>query len=209
MNLAILRGRLSSPPRHQQLTSGDHLVALELTESASTRDRRSPFRWRGSPARAFPRAGRPATSSWWSGGCDAGSSGPVVPPPAARRSWRRPCCPPAAAPRWPRRWRPRARRATETDRCRRPVAHGPSGVGHYGGMHTEQLEKVRTGRGFIAALDQSGGSTPKALKLYGVEEDAVRRRRRRCSTGSTRCAAASSPARASPATGSSARSCSR
>jgi fructose-bisphosphate aldolase class I len=32
------------------------------------------------------------------------------------------------------------------------------------------LEKVRTGDGFIAALDQSGGSTPKALKLYGIEE---------------------------------------
>jgi fructose-bisphosphate aldolase class I len=34
------------------------------------------------------------------------------------------------------------------------------------------LEKVRSGRGFIAALDQSGGSTPKALALYGVEADA-------------------------------------
>ena len=39
-------------------------------------------------------------------------------------------------------------------------------------MNQEQLEKVRDGKGFIAALDQSGGSTPKALKLYGVEEDA-------------------------------------
>src|SRR5262245_13655989 len=38
-------------------------------------------------------------------------------------------------------------------------------------MHQEQLEKVRAGKGFIAALDQSGGSTPKALKLYGVGED--------------------------------------
>jgi fructose-bisphosphate aldolase, class I len=37
-------------------------------------------------------------------------------------------------------------------------------------MNQEQLDKVRTGHGFIAALDQSGGSTPKALKLYGVEE---------------------------------------
>jgi fructose-bisphosphate aldolase class I len=37
-------------------------------------------------------------------------------------------------------------------------------------MNSEQLEKVRNGQGFIAALDQSGGSTPKALKLYGVEE---------------------------------------
>ena len=38
-------------------------------------------------------------------------------------------------------------------------------------MNTEQLEKVRDGKGFIAALDQSGGSSPKALKLYGVGED--------------------------------------
>src|SRR6056297_3470004 len=33
-----------------------------------------------------------------------------------------------------------------------------------------QAEKIRTGNGFIAALDQSGGSTPKALRLYGVAE---------------------------------------
>jgi fructose-bisphosphate aldolase class I len=39
-------------------------------------------------------------------------------------------------------------------------------------MHAEQLEKVRSGNGFIAALDQSGGSTPKALQLYGVGADA-------------------------------------
>lgn len=36
----------------------------------------------------------------------------------------------------------------------------------------DQLNKVRTQNGFIAALDQSGGSTPKALMLYGVGEDA-------------------------------------
>jgi len=35
-----------------------------------------------------------------------------------------------------------------------------------------QAEQVRTGKGFVAALDQSGGSTPKALALYGVEADA-------------------------------------
>ncbi len=34
-----------------------------------------------------------------------------------------------------------------------------------------QLEKIKTQDGFIAALDQSGGSTPKALRLYGVEEN--------------------------------------
>ena len=33
-----------------------------------------------------------------------------------------------------------------------------------------QLQVMRSGNGFIAALDQSGGSTPKALKLYGIEE---------------------------------------
>ncbi|MEO0436834.1 MAG: fructose bisphosphate aldolase [Pseudomonadota bacterium] len=37
---------------------------------------------------------------------------------------------------------------------------------------TEQQEKVGVGRGFIAALDQSGGSTPKALGLYGIESNA-------------------------------------
>lgn len=37
-------------------------------------------------------------------------------------------------------------------------------------MNQEQLGKMRDGRGFIAALDQSGGSTPKALRLYGIEE---------------------------------------
>ena len=34
-----------------------------------------------------------------------------------------------------------------------------------------QAEQMRSGLGFIAALDQSGGSSPKALRLYGVEED--------------------------------------
>lgn len=37
-------------------------------------------------------------------------------------------------------------------------------------MNKEQLEKMTNGKGFIAALDQSGGSTPKALKEYGVNE---------------------------------------
>ncbi len=39
-------------------------------------------------------------------------------------------------------------------------------------MDQRQFDKVRAGQGFIAALDQSGGSTPKALKLYGIEETA-------------------------------------
>ena len=37
-------------------------------------------------------------------------------------------------------------------------------------MNAQQLDKVRNGAGFVAALDQSGGSTPKALRLYGIEE---------------------------------------
>jgi fructose-bisphosphate aldolase, class I len=36
----------------------------------------------------------------------------------------------------------------------------------------QMLAKIETGQGFIAALDQSGGSTPKALKGYGIEDDA-------------------------------------
>ena len=38
-------------------------------------------------------------------------------------------------------------------------------------MNQQQLDKVRNQDGFIAALDQSGGSTPKALRLYGISED--------------------------------------
>lgn len=39
-------------------------------------------------------------------------------------------------------------------------------------MQKEQLERMKNGQGFIAALDQSGGSTPKALQLYGIAPDA-------------------------------------
>lgn len=38
----------------------------------------------------------------------------------------------------------------------------------------KQIEQMQSGKGFIAALDQSGGSTPKALMLYGVNEDAYK-----------------------------------
>ena len=37
-------------------------------------------------------------------------------------------------------------------------------------MNREQFEKMKSAKGFIAALDQSGGSTPKALRLYGIDE---------------------------------------
>ncbi|MCD5325990.1 MULTISPECIES: fructose bisphosphate aldolase [Pontibacillus] len=39
-------------------------------------------------------------------------------------------------------------------------------------MNNKQFDKIKNGKGFIAALDQSGGSTPKALADYGVPEDA-------------------------------------
>lgn len=42
------------------------------------------------------------------------------------------------------------------------------------GFDTQQFEKMKAHPGFIAALDQSGGSTPGALRLYGIEEDAWR-----------------------------------
>jgi len=38
-------------------------------------------------------------------------------------------------------------------------------------LNTEQIQQMKSGPGFIAALDQSGGSTPKALKAYGVDAD--------------------------------------
>ena len=38
-------------------------------------------------------------------------------------------------------------------------------------MNEKQLEQMKSKKGFIAALDQSGGSTPKALRLYGIPED--------------------------------------
>jgi fructose-bisphosphate aldolase, class I len=38
------------------------------------------------------------------------------------------------------------------------------------GLHAQQLQKMQTQPGFIAALDQSGGSTPNALRLYGITE---------------------------------------
>ena len=38
-------------------------------------------------------------------------------------------------------------------------------------MNPQQHEKIKSAKGFIAALDQSGGSTPKALTLYGIKPD--------------------------------------
>lgn len=39
-------------------------------------------------------------------------------------------------------------------------------------VNEEQLQKIKTSSGFVAALDQSGGSTPKALRQYGIQENA-------------------------------------
>src|SRR6201997_110252 len=40
------------------------------------------------------------------------------------------------------------------------------------GLNEQHLQKMKSHPGFIAALDQSGGSTPKALRLYGIKEGA-------------------------------------
>ena len=41
-------------------------------------------------------------------------------------------------------------------------------------MNQKQLERIKGGKGFIAALDQSGGSTPKALATYGIPATAYK-----------------------------------
>lgn len=41
-------------------------------------------------------------------------------------------------------------------------------------MNSKQLKRIQDDKGFIAALDQSGGSTPKALMLYGIDEDSYK-----------------------------------
>ena len=68
----------------------------------------------------------------------------------------------------------------QTDRraswCLRPLIDWAiSGMYQLAGgdaMNTEQLEKIGVGPGFVAALDQSGGSTPQALRRYGIPDDA-------------------------------------
>jgi fructose-bisphosphate aldolase, class I len=50
------------------------------------------------------------------------------------------------------------------------IAQAPDRLEGWRGMDITQLEKIRSGRGFFAALDQSGGSTPKALAEYGIDE---------------------------------------
>jgi fructose-bisphosphate aldolase class I len=47
-----------------------------------------------------------------------------------------------------------------------------AGIRWEASMNDEQFQKMQSGSGFIAALDQSGGSTPKALQLYGIPESA-------------------------------------
>ena len=55
---------------------------------------------------------------------------------------------------------------------RQQNAPGGTASGKEGNMNGQQLERMHKGKGFIAALDQSGGSTPKALGLYGIPRDA-------------------------------------
>ena len=76
-------------------------------------------------------------------------------------------------------------------------------------MNQSSSRRSGSGNGFIAALDQSGGSTPEGAAALRRRGGRLLATTRRCSTGCTRCAAGSSPARASPATGCSAPSSSR
>jgi fructose-bisphosphate aldolase, class I len=85
-------------------------------------------------------------------------------------------------------WAERARTPVGTVRLSRPRAcagiHHPASVVAWvrpperwtdveeGVMDAEMYDRMATGQGFIAALDQSGGSTPKALRQYGIAEDA-------------------------------------
>jgi fructose-bisphosphate aldolase, class I len=56
--------------------------------------------------------------------------------------------------------------------CKTKELYTIEGIATKMSNHNQQLRKMRTHPGFIAALDQSGGSTPKALGLYGIKEDA-------------------------------------
>ena len=133
MNLAILRGRLSSPPRHQQLTSGDHLVSLELTTRADDGSGRvGP----GGVVRARP-SGPPAWERGHELVVDRPGPAPVLPGRRRHRQphrgpRRRPCVPAsrraavAKAARGRRLGRGRDRRLT-------PDCPRPAGVGQDGG----------------------------------------------------------------------------
>jgi fructose-bisphosphate aldolase, class I len=57
---------------------------------------------------------------------------------------------------------------------RHELGHDPTGQEYARGVTIDQkqADRMTSGKGFIAALDQSGGSTPKALHLYGIEKDA-------------------------------------
>jgi fructose-bisphosphate aldolase, class I len=52
-----------------------------------------------------------------------------------------------------------------------PTTSLPTGSPSWHQTNHEQFDKMKIGRGFVAALDQSGGSTPKALRAYGIDED--------------------------------------
>ena len=68
------------------------------------------------------------------------------------------------------------------------------------GFNQQQFEKMKTHPGFIAALDQSGGSTPGALRLYGIKEGAWSNEDEMFALVHE-CGPASSPAPALPASG--------
>src|SRR3546814_331313 len=66
----------------------------------------------------------------------------------------------------------RATPSSSRGRPGRPSPHRPKKLKDNPMQDPEMMAKMKDGKGFIAALDQSGGSTPKALKGYGIEEGA-------------------------------------
>src|SRR3546814_20505383 len=66
----------------------------------------------------------------------------------------------------------RATPSSSRGRPGRPSPHRPKKLKDNPMQDPEMMAKMKDGKGFIAALDQSGGSTPKALKGYGLEEGA-------------------------------------
>src|SRR5918996_3821708 len=142
-------GQQNEVGEHVSQTTAHEIQAVVITEVAATDHRGARHRLR-----------RIASHPWTPG--PSTTRGRAVPAPAAglRRkpvASRRSCGGSVtwngdlASPRWGRQADRRARRSEMMDQ--------------------QQLEKVRDGKGFVAALDQSGGSTPKALRLYGVGED--------------------------------------
>ena len=217
VNVAILRGRLSSPPRTLELASGDAALALEVTvrdgeapaesvpvawfaaRSAAAgvgRRRRGAGRRRAGAASLLPGRRRHRQPH-------RGPAPTAVRPGAERKA----DAPPPALEAAP--W-PRSRRGC--DRCSVVGQDGEGDHRRHGGAPHEPgaaREGPRPARASSPPSTRAAAARPKALQALRRRRGRVLAATTRCSTASTRCAPGSSPARASAATASSGRSCSR